>query len=342
MQERQTLLELAAHHRLPPASTRQLLHLAGLSTEPAALARWLPRGVAVLAAALGGLGLVMWIAANWETLGRFGRFGLLQALVLATGLGAAWRPQARAPLGLLALLGIGALFAYFGQTYQTGADAWQLFALWAALALPLCLGARSDVLWAPWALVAMTAIALWTHTHSGHRWSMEPQQLSVHLMAWAAALTLVGALSPALQRFSGAGVWAFRTAVVLAVVAFTGSALGALFHKPVAPHYALGVLLLGASAAVLGQRRTFDVMALSAVALGLNALLVCGLVRWLMDLGPGGDWIGRLFVVGLFAAGLLSASVSAILKLGRRYAHAPDAANKAAINAATNATGDAA
>lgn len=305
---------------MTPEPVRQLSHPTMLSPEPAALAHWLPRGVAVLSAALGGLGLVMWIAANWETLGRFGRFGLLQALVLATGVGAALQPQARAPLGLLALLGMGALFAYFGQTYQTGADAWQLFALWAALALPLCLGARSDVLWAPWALVAMTAIALWTHTHTGHRWSVEPQQLSVHLVAWAVALLMVGAVCPALQRFSGAGVWAFRTAVVLAVLAFTGTALGALFHKTVGPHYALGVLLLGASAAALSTRRGFDVMALSVVALGLNALLVCGLVRWLGEHAPDGDWIGRLFLIGLFAAGLLSASVSAILKLGRRYA----------------------
>ena len=334
MQERQTLLELAAHHRLAPAQAKQLLQLAGLSSEPAALARWLPRGVAVLAAALGGLGLVMWIAANWETLGRFGRFGLLQALVLVAGVGAAARLQARAPLALLALLGTGALFAYFGQTYQTGADAWQLFALWAVLALPLCLGARSDVLWTPWALVAMTAIALWTHTHSGHRWSVEPQQLSVHLVAWAAALVLVGAVSPALQRCSGAGVWAFRTAVVLAVLAFTGSALGALFHRPVAPHYALGVLLLGASAAALSLRRTFDVMALSAVTLGLNALLVCGLVRWLSRHDAGGDWIGRLLLVGLFAAGLLSTSVSAILRLGRHYTPSPAPAPGAALNAA--------
>ena len=81
--------------------------------------------------------------------------------------GAAWRPAARAPLALLALLGIGGLFAYFGQTYQTGADPWQLFAWWAALALPLCLGVRSDVLWAPWAAVAVGAISLWVHAHTG-------------------------------------------------------------------------------------------------------------------------------------------------------------------------------
>ncbi|MBK6999474.1 MAG: DUF2157 domain-containing protein [Rhodoferax sp.] len=96
---------------------------AGLAAEPADLALWLPRGVAVLAAALGGLGVVMWIAANWESMGRVGHFALLQGLVLASGLGAGLIQAARLPLGLLAMLGIGALFAYFGQTYQTGADA---------------------------------------------------------------------------------------------------------------------------------------------------------------------------------------------------------------------------
>lgn len=320
MNTRQSLYTLAAQHRLDGSQTQQLLQLADLSAEPAALAPWLPRGVAVLAAALGGMGVVMWIAANWETLGRFGRFGLLQALVLAAGTGAALRPAARAPLGLLALLGIGALFAYFGQTYQTGADAWQLFALWGVLALPLCLGARSDVLWAPWALVMVMAISLWTHAHSGHRWSVEPAQLRVHLWAWAAMLVLVAGLSQGLQRFTGAGVWGFRTAATLAMVAFTLTALGGLFYETVGPQYALGAVVLAVCAAALCTPRLFDIFALSAVALGLNALLVAGLARWMAEGNSHGDWIGRLFFLGLVAAGLLSASVSTILKLSRRQA----------------------
>lgn len=109
------------------------------------------------------------------------------------------------------------------------------------LALPLCLSARSDVLWAPWALVAMTAIALWTHTYSGHRWSVEPDLLRVHLLAWTATLLLAGVLSPALDRFTGAGPWGFRAAVTLAVVAITTTALGALFHSSFSPHFYLGL-----------------------------------------------------------------------------------------------------
>lgn len=293
------------------------------TTEPPALAHGLPRGLAVLAAALLGFGLVMWIAANWESLGRFGRFALLMGFVGVMGTGAALRPAARAPLALLAMLGIGALFAYFGQTYQTGADPWQLFALWAVLALPLCLGARSDVLWAPWALVVVTAVSLWTHAHLGHRWRVQPEDLRTHALAWLLAVLLVGWLSRPLQRFTGAGVWSLRTAATLAVVMTTATALGGLFHDTVAPHYALGLLVLAAAAGLLCLRAAFDVFVLSAVALSLNTLLVSGLSRLLFD-DHGGDPIGRLLLIGLVAAGLLAASVSAILKLGKHHggAHA--------------------
>ena len=104
MTVRHHLLKLAECHHLSHQDTQQLLQAAGLTDEPTTLAMWLPRGVAILAAALGGLGVVMWIAANWPAMGRMGHFALLQSLVLATSLGAAFSDRARAPLGLLALL----------------------------------------------------------------------------------------------------------------------------------------------------------------------------------------------------------------------------------------------
>lgn len=325
MNPRIALYELAGRYRLDARATGALLAAAGLGREPASLARRFAPAVAVLAAALGGFGVILWLAANWETLGRMGRFALLQGAIVVLCAGAAWRPVLRPPLGLAALLLIGGLFAYFGQTYQTGADAWQLFALWAALALPLCLGARSDVLWAPWALVAMTAISLWTYSHTGHRWRVEPQDLGAYAAAWTACVLLVAALGPLAARFTGAGPWARRTAATLAVAGITLGALGALFHRGVAPHYPLGLLVFGVAAGLLAQRRGFEIYLLSAVALGLNVLLIAGLARLLFDQG-GGDSIGRLMFVGLVAAGLLAFSVSMITKLARKYAASGESA----------------
>lgn len=319
MNLRLDLYELAATHRLDGTALQRLREWAGLEREPATVARRLPLGAAVLGAALAGLGLVFWIAANWDQLGRIGQFALLQGVVFAACLAAWARPAARTPAALVAMLGIGALFAYFGQTYQTGADPWQLFALWAALSVPLCLAVRSDVLWAPWALVVMTGVSLWIHAHTGHRWDVEPEGLAVHAAGWCAAAALVFALGPVLSRYTGAGMWSQRTALTLAVILVGASALGGLFHREVAPHFLLGLALLAAAAVALALPRSFDVYGLSAVGLGLNVLLVAGLARWLFD-DHRGDAIGRLLLLGLVAAGLLAATVSGVLGLARRHA----------------------
>ncbi len=316
MTQRLALLQLAQAHGLDADARTRLMALAGLAGEPPSAARSLWRAVALLAAALVGLGLVMWVAANWDDLGRAGRFWLLQGVVVAMGLGACLRPALRAPLGLLTLLAVGALFAYFGQTYQTGADAWQLFALWATLTLPLALGARHDTVWAPWTLVAATGVSLWVQTHTSHQWRVLPDDLRVHALGWAGLGLLCLLLSPAWARWTGAGTWARRTALTLTTVALTLTALGGLFHKNIAPHYPLGLVLLTLAGAWLSRPAHFEVFGLSAAAMGLNALVVGGLARWLFDNG-GRDPIGGLTLIALVSAGLLALSVKWILRLVR-------------------------
>lgn len=320
MDLRLALYELAAQHKLDAAGAQRLAHIAGLHREPTRLGYWLPRGVAVLAAALGGFGIILWIAANWETLGRYGRFALLQGVFVALCVGAFAKPRARVPLGLLALLTIGGLFAYFGQTYQTGADPWQLFAVWALLALPLCVSVRSDVLWAPWALIVSTGISLWVYAHTSHHWRVEPQDLPIYAVAWVLSLALTLGLSPAFARWSGSGPWAMRTAVTLTTITITTTALGALFDHDMALLYGLGVFLLAGAAAAMANRQLFEIFGLSAVGLGLNVLLIFGLGKLLFEGAHGDDWIGAMLLLGLAAAGLLAGTVSVLLRLSRRYA----------------------
>lgn len=317
--DRLALYQLAQDHRLDASGRARLLALAGLSGEPPDAGRRVWQAVAVLAGALVGLGLVMWVAANWDDFGRAGRFWLLQAVVVALGLGAATRPALRAPLGLLTLLAVGALWAYFGQTYQTGADAWQLFALWAALTLPLALGARHDVVWAPWALVAVVGVSLWVQAHTGHAWRVQPGDLPVHAAGWAGLGALCLLLSPTWAHHTGAGPWAHRTAITLATVAITLTALGGLFHDTIAPHYPLGLVLLVLAAGWLSRPAHWEVFGLSAAALGINALVAGGLARVLFERG-GGDTIGRLLFIGLVSATVLALSVQWILRRVRTAA----------------------
>jgi uncharacterized membrane-anchored protein/uncharacterized membrane protein len=132
---------------------------------------------AFLARATLGLGLLLlasaaicWVAANWGGMTKMQRLGDAQGLLTASALLAAWlyfRPAATrvavhgraCVIGLAAVL-LGALLALVGQTYQTGADNWELFATWAALLLPWAVAARSQGVWLLWIAVANLALAL--------------------------------------------------------------------------------------------------------------------------------------------------------------------------------------
>jgi uncharacterized membrane protein len=317
MNLRPLVFELIARHRLSPTQAQRLQQLANPSVTISPALLW--RAVAGLAAGLFGLGLMMWIAANWAGLGRLEKFSLLQTLVLASCAGAALRPLLRAPLGMLALFAIGGLWAYFGQTYQTGADAWQLFALWAALALPLCLMARSDLVWLPWTVVTTLAISLWTHTHMAHRWELREGQLGLHLMSFGLFASLCLLLAPNWRKHTGAGLWSLRYALTASIAAITLAALGGLFEHIVLAQYWLGLFLLGGAVLLLGEVQFFDIFGLSAAALGCNVLLICGVARWLFD-NERGNSIGIWLLLGLLAAAALAGTVSLILAWQRRYA----------------------
>ncbi|WP_312998154.1 DUF2157 domain-containing protein, partial [Achromobacter animicus] len=134
--------------------------------------QFLSRSTLWLGVLLLGSAAVCWVAANWQDMTKMQRFAGVQGLLAVCALAAAWsglrlraRPGVRRsiPGALLALAGIllGALLALLGQTYQTGADTWELFAWWAVLLLPWALAAGSQAVWLLWALVLNLAAALW-------------------------------------------------------------------------------------------------------------------------------------------------------------------------------------
>ncbi len=318
MNLRTQLIDVAATHGLDDGGLKRLLALGDGDAEPHGLLAQVPRILAVVAALMLGLGVIFWVAANWGTMPRTGRFALLQGVVLLAGLGALLRQGiTRAPLALLAMLAMGGLFAYFGQTYQTGADPWQLFALWAALALPLAWAVRSDIVWAPWVLVAMTGVTLWGHAAVGRVWRFDANDADVQAVTCLAAAAIVMLVGRKLQRFTGAGLWALRLAAWLFVSMVSLLGLLALFGKPVAPQYWVSLMVVAAACGWFASRPGYDLLALSVAALALNVLLVAGLARWLLH-GNGGEPIGTMLMLGLVAAGALAATVSLLMKRARQ------------------------
>jgi uncharacterized membrane protein len=126
---------------------------------------------------LGGLFLaaavLFFIAFNWQDLGRFAKFALVEGL-LALAIVVYCRYDARAMAGKVALLGatilLGVLLALYGQTYQTGVDPWQLFFAWALMMLPWAFIGRLPALWIVWLALLNISLILYHRLFQGPFW----------------------------------------------------------------------------------------------------------------------------------------------------------------------------
>lgn len=199
---RRDLDALARAAGLDRAACAALLRTAGARPDARAWRIALRRFALVAGVLALGFGAVFFIAANWSALAPSGRLWLLQGLFVAAIGAALWRPPpeviGRAAL-LLAFIGAGALFALFGQTFQTGADVYELFTIWALLGLPLVVAARWSAASAAWLAVANLALALfcggmparhplWLLFGIGDSWTLKLLlAMAPNLLLWALA-----------------------------------------------------------------------------------------------------------------------------------------------------------
>ena len=265
------------------------------------------------AAGLFAFGVFCWIAANWSSFHRLTKLELIAGLLLASALAAAFAPRARTPALLVATAAVGGLFALIGQTYPSGADAWQLFALWAALTLPFALAARHDAVWVLWTIVAGGAIGLWRMQESSGI------ELAKFAPAWAIALAVAAFLCPylGLRRFIGETTWAFRLASLGAIALITATGFEGLFRSAAVGDGAfvtaafLLCLLTGGLALV--RPLEFGVMTLAFA--GIDALIIARLYKILIDTKFE---IGGAIALAALSTAIVFGSVTVLRMVHRR------------------------
>jgi uncharacterized membrane protein len=167
---RALVLRWAERGLIPDAAVDDALAAAGVTPGTNEWRSFLDRLLLWAGATFLAVATIFFVAFNWNDLGRYAKFGLAQAFVVAGIIAFLKLGTDRTPgkAGLLfASLALGALLALFGQTYQTGADPWQLFAGWSALILPWVLIGRFPGLWMLWIAIANLAIGLYYQVFGG-------------------------------------------------------------------------------------------------------------------------------------------------------------------------------
>jgi len=298
-----------------PAYARALV-LSGVHPDGAAWAKFLDRLLAAFGALLIGAGIVFFVAYNWDLLGRFAKFVLIDVVIVAAVALSLWlgltNIAGKAALWV-ATVAVGALLALVGQTYQTGADSFELFLVWAALALPWTLAAR----WAPGSGLLLVLVNLATAQYVsevllpfGSFFGYDDATL------WAAlwGLNAVAAVATELwghRALTMGSVWLVRFAATLAIAAQTATAWlvigGASANSP--------LLLLATAATFGGGFWLFRVRRTDLFVLATGALSAISIIEYFVGrtvLRAGGHAYALLMLATLLVG--MSAAAAVWLK----------------------------
>ncbi|MFQ5401615.1 MAG: DUF2157 domain-containing protein [Anaerolineae bacterium] len=152
----ETLRQLAQNGVLSAAALERALKMTGHAPDTKKWGRFLDVLLLVLGTGFIVSGVFFFFAFNWAGMHRFLKLGLLEAAALLAAGAASWRRLDRLS-GKIALtaagLLVGALLALYGQIYQTGADAYELFLTWALLITGWVLISKFTPLWFVWVLL---------------------------------------------------------------------------------------------------------------------------------------------------------------------------------------------
>lgn len=252
-------------------------------------AQW-QKGIERVATAAGlvllGAGVLFFFAWNWADMHRLAKFALALTGLSSFAVLSAWATPASV-LYRSAMFGCcittGALLALIGQTYQTGADIWQLFAVWAVLTLPWALLARSNACWSLfWAVGNFALCSFFAQS----RW----QGLYAGLQAYQAVLVLAGANTALLlvfERFDTLLLAYPRRSIqrlaCLGVLSALGCGAAAAWWETDLAALLLAFLVVSAAMLFYFHQRCRDLPVLALIVFWMIVVATSGLVNLSID-----------------------------------------------------------
>ena len=301
---RNQLIELIEQGRIPVDKINAALAATKVFPDGREWLRFIDR----LLSWLGGMAIacaaVFFIAYNWDELGRFTKFAMVEALIILAVL-AYWklgenRVGAKVAL-LMATIFLGVLLALYGQTYQTGADPWQLFFSWALLMLPWTIIGRFPAIWILWVTLINLSIVLYSMTFRSTIWFMFDSDAATFWILFSfntLALAIWELLSNRWQWL--AERWAVRLLAIASGVSITWLSIFAIFEHRMSILPGVVWLIWLMCIYFVYRRIRHDLFMLAGAVLSGIVVIACFLINnMLRDLDAGGFLVISVMIIGM-------------------------------------------
>jgi uncharacterized membrane protein len=258
-------------------------------------ARWGLRALLALGTGQFLAGVVFFFAYNWNDLSDIAKFAVVEGALAIAALGALAVGLDRMfgqVLLIAASLLTGVLLATIGQVYQTGADVFELFLVWAALVLPWTVISRSAVQWLLWLVIAEAALWLYCEQVPMVVGGMTEDELSVLSGATIALALLVREVAVRVGYLWLGGQWTRLVLLFATILILFWPAAGSVLDVYSAGAQALCIgafVAVSAVGAFAYWRKLPDFAALVIIIAFADALFICIGVR-LIDESIGFSW----------------------------------------------------
>jgi len=282
--------------------------------------RWANRSLLFVGAALLLAGVIFFFAYNWGRMHAVSKFCVIEAGLWLCAIGALRSGLEKITSKVLLLSAcvlVGALLAVYGQVYQTGADAYENYVLWALLILPWVIIGRFGALWILWLTVSNVALILfWTQVEVGDDFQFELGLFP--LLATLNGLALAGSEHGASRDWNWLrGRW-LRQVIWFSVLFYlTIPALVLIIDFD--RDYGALVGTVGLAAALLGGHAYFRRIAPDLLSLSFNVLSFCVVLLTLIGklLFEASDEAPAFLLFGLIVLGITSAAAFYLRHLAR-------------------------
>lgn len=260
-------------------------------------------------------GIIFFFAYNWASLHKFVKIGLIEGLIVIITL-AILSARISVPVKNIMLTGaavlVGVLFAVFGQVYQTGANAYDLFLSWTLSITLWVIIANFAPLWLIYIILINTTLMLYEE-QVAKDWSNVLVYTLVFLLnsGFLAGSLLITKYRPAVK----APTW-FLTA--LAVAAVTMATLGMITgifdeRSPAFIILILAVILLYATGILYGIQQK-SLFYLAIIPFSIIVIIAALFIKL-------SDDAGMFLFTSLFIIGSVTFLIKKLIDKQKQWAH---------------------
>lgn len=268
-------------------------------------------------------GIFFFFAFNWEDLPRLGRFAIIEsAVVIATFLAFFLKVETwggRVALAAAAML-IGATFAVVGQAYQTGADSYRLFMMWAILITGWVLISRWNIMYFIWLILINLALSFYWQQVIGGNYDVLNMLLIALNFGFVIGWDIIAKFTKI--DFMQKGRWFLYLLMIPALMHATSMTLDGIFGwnyrymtlgRGVFIIY--GVLMILLSVMYIGFRRDLLMLTMASVSILIVAIAGIGRMLWEELYSNSFNPFSYFFFMGLITIGLTTALVFGLRRL---------------------------